>query len=98
MRLARRLLAPSQAAEPSRALAGSVAGLVVITPCAGYIPVWAAFVVGLLAGLTCHWSVVFVEKMQWDDAVDVWAVHGMGGLLGSGRSLRRCSPQATRSA
>jgi Amt family ammonium transporter len=65
------------------ALTGSVAGLVVITPCAGYVPTWAAVVVGLLAGVVCYCSVVFVQKMKWDDALDVWAVHGMGGLLGS---------------
>jgi Amt family ammonium transporter len=65
------------------ALTGSVAGLVVITPCAGYVPTWSAFIIGFLAGVVCYWAVVFVQRMKWDDALDVWAVHGMGGLLGS---------------
>jgi len=65
------------------ALTGAVAGLVVITPCAGYVAVWAAMVIGLAAGSVCFAAVLLVEKMDWDDAVDVWAVHGVGGLLGS---------------
>ena len=65
------------------AITGAVAGLVVITPCAGYISVWASMLVGLAAGGVCFGAVLFVQKMNWDDAVDVWAVHGVGGLLGS---------------
>jgi ammonium transporter, Amt family len=65
------------------ALTGAVAGLVGITPCAGYVPVWAALAIGLIAGGLCYGAVLFVERMAWDDALDVWAVHGVGGLLGS---------------
>lgn len=65
------------------AMTGAVAGLVVITPCAGYVAVWASMVIGLAAGAGCYGAVLFVEKMAWDDAVDVWAVHGVGGVLGS---------------
>jgi len=65
------------------ALTGAVAGLVVITPCAGYVAVWAALVIGLAAGSLCYGAVLFVQKMAWDDALDVWAVHGVGDLLGS---------------
>jgi ammonium transporter, Amt family len=65
------------------ALTGSVAGLVVITPCAGFVPAWASLAIGAAAGVFCYCCVLFVEKMEWDDALDVWAVHGMGGLLGS---------------
>jgi len=65
------------------AMTGAVAGLVVITPGAGYVTVWAAMVIGLAAGIVCFAAVLFVQKMAWDDAVDVWTVHGVGGLLGS---------------
>jgi Amt family ammonium transporter len=65
------------------ALTGAVAGLVVITPCAGYVSVPASLAIGLAAGSLCYGAVLFVEKMKWDDALDVWAVHGVGGLAGS---------------
>ncbi len=64
-------------------ITGAVAGLVVITPCAGFISVPASLVIGLAAGSVCYCAVLFVEKMEWDDALDVWAVHGVGGLIGS---------------
>jgi Amt family ammonium transporter len=65
------------------AFTGAVAGLACITPCAGYVPTWAAFVIGLLAGSICYYAVVFREHRKWDDALDVWAAHGVGGLLGT---------------
>jgi len=65
------------------ALTGAVAGLACVTPCAGYIPTWAAFIVGLLAGSVCYYAVVFKERMKWDDALDVWAAHGVGGFMGA---------------
>ena len=46
------------------------------------MPGWAALI-GVLAGGVCYGAVLFKEKMGWDDALDVWAVHGMGGILGS---------------
>jgi Amt family ammonium transporter len=64
------------------ALTGAVAGLACVTPCAGYVPTWAAFVIGLLAGSVCYYAIIFKEKMDWDDALDVWAAHGVGGTLG----------------
>jgi Amt family ammonium transporter len=65
------------------AFTGAVAGLACITPCAGYIPTWAAFVVGVLAGSICYLAVVFRERRKWDDALDVWGAHGVGGALGT---------------
>jgi Amt family ammonium transporter len=65
------------------AFTGAVAGLACITPCAGYVPAWAAFFIGLLAGSVCYGAVVFRERMRWDDALDVWAAHGVGGLMGT---------------
>ncbi len=65
------------------AFTGAVAGLACITPCAGYVPTWASFAIGFLAGAVCYGAVVFRGKMRWDDALDVWGAHGVGGLLGT---------------
>jgi ammonium transporter, Amt family len=64
-------------------LTGSIAGLACITPCAGYVPVWASPIIGTVAGIVCYLAVQFKNRMKWDDALDVWGVHGVGGLLGS---------------
>jgi Amt family ammonium transporter len=65
------------------AFTGAVAGLACITPCAGYVPTWAAFAIGVAAGSICYLAVVFRERRKWDDALDVWAAHGIGGLMGT---------------
>jgi Amt family ammonium transporter len=62
---------------------GAVAGLATITPAAGFVKPWAAAIIGLLAALFCYTCVEFRKKMKWDDALDVWGVHGMGGVLGT---------------
>ena len=62
-------------------LTGSIAGLATITPCAGYVPMWAAAAIGTLAGIFCYLAVMFKNKMKWDDALDVWGVHGRRGRL-----------------
>ncbi len=64
------------------AFTGAVAGLACITPCAGFIPTWSAFIVGLLAGSVCYLAVKFREWRHWDDALDVWGAHGVGGFMG----------------
>jgi Amt family ammonium transporter len=64
------------------AFTGAVAGLACITPCAGYVPTWSAFLIGLAAGSLCYLAVNFREWRRWDDALDVWAAHGVGGLVG----------------
>ena len=64
-------------------LTGSIAGLATITPCAGFVPVWAAPIIGIGAGMVCYYSVHLKNKWKWDDALDVWGVHGMGGVLGT---------------
>lgn len=64
-------------------LTGSIAGLATITPCAGFVPVWASPIIGTVAGLTCYLAVQWKNKMHWDDALDVWGVHGVGGFLGT---------------
>ncbi len=63
-------------------LTGSIAGLATITPCAGFIPLWASPLVGIAAGGVCYLAVQFKNRMKWDDALDVWGVHGIGGFLG----------------
>jgi Amt family ammonium transporter len=64
-------------------LTGGIAGLATITPCAGFIPVWASPIVGIAAGVVCYLAVQFKNKRKWDDALDVWGVHGVGGVLGT---------------
>lgn len=65
------------------ALTGAVAGLATITPAAGFIKPWAAAIIGLVAGFVCYYAVQLRIKLDWDDALDVWGVHGVGGILGS---------------
>jgi len=65
------------------ALTGAVAGLATITPAAGYVEPWAAVVIGFIAGVVCYMAVQIRVKLDWDDALDVWGVHGVGGILGS---------------
>jgi len=64
-------------------LTGSIAGLATITPCAGFVPVWSAPIIGIVAGIVCYFAVQWKNRMQWDDALDVWGVHGVGGVLGT---------------
>ncbi len=64
-------------------LTGGIAGLATITPCAGFVPLWASPIIGTAAGLICYWAVQFKNKMKWDDALDVWGVHGIGGVFGT---------------
>ncbi|MCH8903956.1 MAG: ammonium transporter [Bacteroidetes bacterium] len=63
-------------------LTGAIAGLATITPAAGLVPLWAAMIIGVLAGLGCYMAVQLKNKMGWDDALDVWGVHGIGGVIG----------------
>ena len=62
---------------------GLVAGLVAITPNAGFVGPMAALVIGLLAGVVCYAAVLFKEKLHYDDSLDAWGVHGVGGMLGA---------------
>ncbi|HEY2178487.1 MAG TPA: ammonium transporter, partial [Caulobacteraceae bacterium] len=63
-------------------LTGAVAGLATITPAAGYVSPLAAIVIGIAAGVVCYWAVALKNRLKWDDALDVWGVHGVGGALG----------------
>jgi len=64
-------------------LTGSVAGLATITPAAGYVSMHTAFLIGFLGSVGCFLAVKLKNKLKWDDALDVWGVHGVGGVLGS---------------
>ena len=63
-------------------LTGAVAGLATITPAAGYVSPMTAAVIGLAAGAVCYGAVALKNRLHWDDALDVWGVHGVGGFLG----------------
>jgi len=65
------------------AMTGAVAGLATITPAAGFVQPWAAGIIGVVAAFVCYGAIQLRAKWGWDDALDVWACHGVGGLLGT---------------
>ena len=65
------------------AAAGAVAGLVAITPASGYVTAGGALLIGLAAGGICYSATLLRERVRIDDALDVFAVHGVGGMLGA---------------
>jgi Amt family ammonium transporter len=66
------------------AISGAVAGLVAITPAAGFVGPMPALVIGLLAGAFCYWMVAKVKQIfGYDDALDAFGVHGAGGTIGA---------------
>lgn len=64
-------------------ISGAIAGLVAITPAAGYVGVLSAIVIGAIGGLICYGAMLFRLKKGLDESLDAWAVHGMGGLWGA---------------
>ena len=60
-----------------------VAGLVVITPCAGHVSPYSALLIGLIGGVACFFAVLAKQKIKYDDSLDVVGVHGVGGALGA---------------
>jgi Amt family ammonium transporter len=63
-------------------LTGAVAGLATITPAAGYVSPAIAALIGVIAGVVCYYAVALKNRLGWDDALDVWGVHGVGGFVG----------------
>jgi len=63
-------------------LTGAVAGLATITPAAGYVTIQAAMLIGIVASIASYLAVMYKNKRGWDDALDVWGVHGIGGYTG----------------
>ncbi len=65
-------------------ISGAVAGLVAITPAAGFVQPMPALLIGLIAGVFCYWMVAVVKtKLGYDDSLDAFGVHGAGGTLGA---------------
>ncbi len=65
------------------AAAGAVAGLVAITPASGFVNVMGSMIIGFGAGALCYGAVILKNRLGFDDALDVWAVHGVGGMWGA---------------
>jgi Amt family ammonium transporter len=66
------------------AISGSVAGLVAITPAAGFVSPMSALIIGLIAGAFCFWMVTKVKAVfGYDDSLDAFGVHGAGGTIGA---------------
>jgi ammonium transporter, Amt family len=65
-------------------ISGAVAGLVAITPASGFVDPVGALIIGLTAGVVCYVAAVWVKKaLGYDDSLDAWGVHGVGGALGA---------------
>jgi Amt family ammonium transporter len=64
------------------AVSGAIAGEVAITPASGFVDPSSAIVIGFIAGAVCYGAILLRERLKVDDALDVWAVHGVGGTLG----------------
>ena len=75
------------------AASGAVAGLVAITPAAGFVGIIGSLVIGLLAGVICLWGVNGLKRLLGaDDSLDVFGVHGVGGILGALLTAVFCDP------
>jgi Amt family ammonium transporter len=64
------------------AVSGAIAGEVGITPASGFVDPTSAILIGFIAGAVCYGAILLRERLKIDDALDVWAVHGVGGTLG----------------
>jgi Amt family ammonium transporter len=62
---------------------GAVAGLVAITPAAGYVDPFGAIIIGIVAAAVCYYAMLFRIKRGLDESCDCWSVHGMGGVVGA---------------
>ena len=65
-------------------ISGAVAGLGTITPASGYVLPWQGIVIGIIAGSVCYWACTRLkQRLKYDDTLDVFGVHGVGGILGT---------------
>lgn len=65
-------------------VSGAVAGLVAITPAAGFVDAKGALAIGLISGIVCYWTATWLKhKLKYDDSLDAFGVHGVGGFLGA---------------
>lgn len=74
---------PKSKATAIGGASGLVAGLVAITPAAGYVTLGSSIFIGLAAGIVCNFAIELKHKLKIDDALDVVGVHGIGGTLGA---------------
>ncbi|HMK42551.1 MAG TPA: ammonium transporter [Dissulfurispiraceae bacterium] len=65
------------------AATGSIAGLATVTPAAGFVSPMSAMLIGLLAGGVCYFALMMKSKLGYDDSLDAFGVHGIGGILGT---------------
>jgi Amt family ammonium transporter len=61
---------------------GAISGLAAITPAAGYVDIFGAVIIGIVASVVCYMALIFRMKRGWDESLDAWSIHGVGGLLG----------------
>ena len=65
-------------------VSGAVAGLVAITPASGFVDPMGALLIGVVAGIVCFWGATWLKpKLGFDDSLDVFAIHGLGGIVGA---------------
>jgi Amt family ammonium transporter len=64
-------------------VSGGIVGLVAITPAAGYVTPMASIIIGAVAGVVCYGAMLFRQKNSFDESLDAWACHGVGGLWGA---------------
>jgi Amt family ammonium transporter len=64
-------------------VSGAIAGLVAITPGAGFVDPMSSIIIGAIAGLICYGMMLFRIRKGLDESLDAWAIHGMGGLWGA---------------
>ncbi|MBI3701436.1 MAG: ammonium transporter [Afipia sp.] len=65
-------------------ISGAVAGLGTITPASGFVEPWHGIVIGVMAGAVCYWACTWLKhRFRYDDTLDVFGIHGIGGLLGT---------------
>jgi ammonium transporter, Amt family len=65
-------------------ISGAVAGLGTITPASGFVAPWAGIIIGIAAGLVCFWACTWLkQRLNYDDSLDVFGVHGIGGMTGT---------------
>jgi Amt family ammonium transporter len=62
---------------------GVVAGLVAVTPASGFVPMWGGLAIGLIAGVVCYSAICLKPVLGYDDSLDAFGVHGIGGFLGA---------------
>ena len=62
---------------------GIVAGLVAVTPASGFVYIWGGIIIGLLAGVVCYFAVSLKSRLGYDDSLDAFGVHAVGGFLGA---------------